>query len=114
MIKKFLDYMRLDLENEEEYDDIILERKSILTSIFGKQETDIEPQQGNILIRKPRDVEEIKGIIDHLLKKNVVMVNLEEVEHSIKRRMIDMLTGYCYTQDQMLRKVNENIYIVSE
>ncbi|MDO5520042.1 MAG: cell division protein SepF [bacterium] len=67
-----------------------------------------------IQVCKPYQVEEVTEIIDHLLQGDGVMFNLEKIEHKNKQRVIDMITGYCYSKDQRLKQVNEDIYFVCE
>lgn len=67
----------------------------------------------NIIIMKPRRLNDAKDIIDKLSEGNTVAVDLDHAPDSEKQRIMDMLAGYCYCTQSNIESINTNIYIIS-
>lgn len=67
----------------------------------------------NIIIMKPKKLNEAKDIIDKLQEGNTVAVDLAYAAENEKQRIMDMLAGYCYCTQSNIESINTDIYIIS-
>lgn len=72
-----------------------------------------EEEKGNIIISRPKRIDDAKEIIDHLMSGNSVTIDLEKAEGQIKQRIMDMIVGYGYCANCNIERVNDNIFVVS-
>lgn len=73
-----------------------------------------ESAKPNIIIYKPEKVGDAKDIIDCLLDRNTVAIDLERANGRERQRIMDMVAGYCYCSHCNIEQVNKNIFIVSK
>lgn len=64
-----------------------------------------------MIIVEPMGFEEVQMIVDHLKNKQTVILNLEETEKSIARRIADFLGGAIYALDGSMQKVSGSILL---
>ena len=62
---------------------------------------------------KPERFENAAEIADHLRDKRTVVLNLEQTNKDIARRLIDFLSGVAYAQEGKIKKVAVNTYIIT-
>ena len=62
---------------------------------------------------KPEKFDEVSDIADSLLKKNAVVLNLENVNKSISARILDFLSGVAYANDGQIKRVAKETYIIT-
>ena len=64
-------------------------------------------------IYKPeRFGEETRGIADELIKTHTVVLNLEDTNKDMARRILDFLSGVAYANDGKIKRVATNTYII--
>lgn len=119
----FMDKMKNAIGlGEEEYDE-----DDILTGDFDKE--DDEPRasfgrknkvvnihattQLKVVVMQPENFEDAKGIADHLKTKKPVIINLEELETDVARRVVDFLSGAVYGLDGNIQKVSAGIFLIA-
>jgi cell division inhibitor SepF len=64
-----------------------------------------------IILMEPLGFDEVKTITDYIRNKQAVIVNLEETEHAVARRIVDFLSGAIYALDGATQKVSEGIFM---
>ena len=64
-----------------------------------------------MLIIEPESFEEVQAIVDHLKNRRVVIINLEETEKSIARRIADFVGGAIYALDGSMQRINGSIFL---
>jgi cell division inhibitor SepF len=64
-----------------------------------------------MIIVEPCGFEEVQMIVDHLKNKQTVILNLEETDKSIARRIADFLGGAIYALDGSMQKVSGSILL---
>lgn len=64
-----------------------------------------------MVIVEPSGFEEVQIIVDHLKNKQTVILNLEETDKSIARRIADFLGGAIYALDGSMQKVSGSILL---
>ena len=66
-----------------------------------------------VVLVKPERFENAAEIADHLRNKRTVVLNLEQTNKDIARRLIDFLSGVAYAQEGKIKKVAVNTYIIT-
>lgn len=69
--------------------------------------------QMKVVLVKPDRFETAAEIADHLCEKRAVLMNLEQTNKDISRRLIDFLSGVAYAQDGKIKRVAANTYIIT-
>lgn len=69
--------------------------------------------QMKVVLVKPDRFETAAEIADHLREKRAVLMNLEQTNKDISRRLIDFLSGVAYAQDGKIKRVAANTYIIT-
>ena len=69
--------------------------------------------QLQVVLVKPERFENASEIADHLRDKRTVVLNLEQTDKNIARRLIDFLSGVAYANEGTIKKVALSIYIIT-
>ena len=69
--------------------------------------------QVQVVLVKPERFETAAEIADHLREKRTVVMNLEQTQKDVARRLIDFLSGVAYAQDGKIKKVANSTYIIT-
>ena len=69
--------------------------------------------QVQVVLVKPERFENAAEIADHLREKRTVVLNLEQTQKDIARRLIDFLSGVAYAQEGKIKKVAISTYIIT-
>lgn len=69
--------------------------------------------QMSVVIIKPETYEDAQDICDQIKAKKPVVINLEKVEYPIAQRIMDFLSGTCYSLDGSIQRVANNIFIIA-
>ena len=68
--------------------------------------------QLQVVLVKPERFENASEIADHLRDKRTVVLNLEQTDKNIARRLIDFLSGVAYANEGTIKKVALSTYII--
>lgn len=66
-----------------------------------------------VVLVKPDRFENAAEIADHLKDKRTVVLNLEQTNKDIARRLIDFLSGVAYANEGKIKKVANSTYIIT-
>ena len=69
--------------------------------------------QLQVVLVKPERCENASEIADHLRDKRTVVLNLEQTDKNIARRLIDFLSGVAYANEGTIKKVALSTYIIT-
>ena len=69
--------------------------------------------QLQVVLVKPERFENASEIADHLREKRTVVLNLEQTDKNIARRLIDFLSGVAYANEGTIKKVALSTYIIT-
>ncbi len=69
--------------------------------------------QLQVIIRKPETLEEAYEIADSLLERHTVVINLENTNKEVGRRILDFLGGVAYANRGALTKVAHSTFMVT-
>lgn len=139
VMDKFLNYMKLndedDYDTDDDYldDDDYAEEPSVKKS-FKEQDIDkpitrkpaakVTPMPKNntrrmqgggmeVCVIKPTSVEDAREITETLLANRTVVLNLEGLDVDIAQRIIDFTSGSCFAIDGNLQKISHYIFIIT-
>lgn len=109
-------------EGEEEEEDFLFENDHSNKSQFSSMPYDSKKgrivdihttTQFKVVVLQAKRFEDVKDIADHLKNKKPVVVNLEDTEKDVARRMIDFLSGVVYAIDGGIQKISQGILMVT-
>ena len=69
--------------------------------------------QLQVVLVKPERFENASEIADHLREKRTVVLNLEQTNKDIARRLLDFLSGVAYANEGKIKKVAISTYIIT-
>ena len=122
----FDELKRLARPYEDEEDDTYEEDFTpVSTKESGRDRSDRELERRNkvvnihtttqlqVVLVKPERFENASEIADHLREKRTVVLNLEQTEKNIARRLIDFLSGVAYANEGTIKKVALSTNIIT-
>lgn len=104
---------------EEDYEPVAHKERAeaprIIKRTMGtfKTSNTAQPGQMQVVLVKPDQFGDVTGIADHLNAGRTVVLNLEETEMSVSRRIVDFLSGAAYANGGNMRKVAKNTFIIA-
>ncbi len=141
VMDKFLNYMKLNDEDDDYYDDYddyddsdvvdTSPRKTVAlkdTSVepdedrgAKRQMTKVTPIRARklsgsgmeVCVIKPTSVEDAREITETLLANRTVVLNLEGIDVEIAQRIIDFTSGSCFAISGNLQKISHYIFIIT-
>lgn len=69
--------------------------------------------QLSVVLVKPDKFENAAEVADHLREKRTVVLNLEQTNKEIARRLVDFLSGVVYALDGKIKKVANSTFIIT-
>ena len=69
--------------------------------------------QLQVVLVSPSRFENASEIADHLRDKRTVVLNLEQTDKNVARRLIDFLSGVAYANEGTIKKVALSTYIIT-
>ncbi len=138
VMDKFLNYMKLNDEDEDFYDDDYFEEEPVEEKIkkqpvmkddfnddmdktLKKPVPKVTPMRqtkktGNgmeVCVIKPTSIEDAREITETLLANRTVVLNLEGLDVDIAQRIIDFTSGSCFAMSGNLQKISHYIFIIT-
>lgn len=117
LINKMLNFV--GLENSEEEEEEIEKQEMIeedMTSLPNKRSKIVNihtTAQLKVVVMQPDSFDDAQDIADHLKSKKPVVINLENVDKDIARRIVDFLGGAVYAVDGNIQKVSNGIFLIA-
>lgn len=126
IVNKVLDFLGVETDNEEEFENEniyeysdnneIEEEQNEERSFFGKKSKIVsmpQVQQVKMVITQPTSFEQSEEICNYLKEKKSVIVNLEYVNKEVARRIIDFVSGAVHALDGHIQKVSNSIFLIA-
>ncbi len=66
-----------------------------------------------VVLVEPSSYDEVQSICDDLRSKKPVIVNFEEMDKDVAKRMVDFISGAVYALDGTIQKVSNGIVLVA-
>ena len=136
VMDKFLNYMKLNEEDDDFYDDgyddelieskqpkqlakddIIDEEdrpvKKTVPKVTPMRQTKKTGNGMEVCVIKPTSIEDAREITETLLANRTVVLNLEGLDVDIAQRIIDFTSGSCFAISGNLQKISHYIFIIT-
>ena len=98
-----------ELEEEEPSEEVITEpprrNKPRVVALQGAQ------RQFKVVVFEPKTFEEVQAIVDQLKNHRPVIVNLEESDRALARRIVDFMSGATYALAGAMQKISASIFL---
>ncbi len=69
--------------------------------------------QMEFYVTSPGSFEDAQEICDNIRRNSPVVVNLEKVEQLTAQRLMDFISGACYSLDGSIQRVSNNIFLIA-
>ena len=69
--------------------------------------------KAKLLLVQPNRFEMAADIADRIIERNAIVLNLEDTQKDVARRMLDFLSGVTYSQDGKIKKVSGSTYVIT-
>ena len=135
-IDKIMDAMKLsDYEDEpvdykDDYNDFTGEPEPVRSTpeprpfksyTGGKASTISKPTvmnlqanvQMEVVLIQPTTFNEAQEICDNIKAKKPCIMNFEKLDHPTAQRIMDFVSGACYTLDGSIKRVNDSVFIIA-
>ncbi|MDK2918305.1 MAG: cell division inhibitor SepF [Candidatus Petromonas sp.] len=118
LIDKVKFFMGLDDYEEEIHDESVedeLPTTSFMSSSSKKNKiVNIHTStQMKVVIYEPKNFEEAPEIVDNIKNRKPVIINLENLEQDLAKKIFDFLNGAVYALDGQIQKVSKGIFILA-
>ncbi len=139
VMDKFLNYMKLNPEDEDDYfdddyleDDVVEEKpkkqlspvndediaedkavRKPLPKVTPMRQTKKTGNGMEVCVIKPTSIEDAREITETLLANRTVVLNLEGLDVDIAQRIIDFTSGSCFAISGNLQKISHYIFIIT-
>lgn len=108
--------MELEEEQEEPKKKVQTEQprrnEAMPRIIGGKSKTVSYSPAMQVVLVKPERYDDVTSIADHLNDKKTVVLNLEETDRDLSRRIVDFLSGATYANHGNMRKISKGTFLI--
>lgn len=106
-------FSRFRKRNFDDLDDEIEEYEVEGETVDVEANATLEGSSLELKIFKPKTMAQLLPAVDHLRAGKTVILNLEDVEAPLYRRMIDFISGAAYTMRVTIKKATGNSYCIA-
>lgn len=121
-LKKMFSTYEEDYEEDDRYEEN--EEREERNNDYSKNQNDTSKQSSKlvninataqlaVVLVKPTAFENAAEIADNLKDKRTVVLNLEQTNQEIARRLIDFLSGVAYANEGKIKRVANNTFIIT-
>ncbi|WP_092486537.1 cell division protein SepF [Desulfoscipio geothermicus] len=68
-------------------------------------------RQMRVTVVEPTSFDDVQGIADNLKNRRPVIINLEQAEPGLAKRVVDFVSGATYALDGSMQKVGKGIFL---
>lgn len=68
-------------------------------------------KQIKVMVVEPFSFDDAQSVADHLKNRKPVVVNLENTEQEVAKRMVDFISGTTYALSGTIQKIGHNIFL---
>lgn len=99
---------------EKSYEEPVAPKRESSARLIKSKTINYSQTQGQlqVVLVKPDRFDEVTSIADHLNEGKTVVLNLEESQRDVSRRIVDFLSGVAYANGGNMRKVAKNTFII--
>ncbi len=104
------DEPEVDFNGEDEKEEV--SREEVRTGRRSAQVVSIHSQkQMRVVVFEPKSFEDSQGIADQIKNRRPVIVNLENAEKPLAKRVVDFISGTTYALNGNMQKVGNGIFL---
>jgi cell division inhibitor SepF len=70
-----------------------------------------QPKQIKVMVVEPFSFDDAQHVADHLKNRKPVVINLENTDKDVAKRMIDFISGTTYALGGTIQKIGNNIFL---
>lgn len=111
IMDKVLGFMGFEEEEIEVYDETPQytdeSQKKKKGALFGLP----TQKQMRVIVMEPTKIDDVQGIVDNLKNRRSVIVNLENADKELARRVVDFISGATYALNGTIEKIGTDIFI---
>ena len=117
LVDKVLNFMGFEEEQEDEHGreiSAVEEEKEVIQKPKKNrgQVVSLHTQrQMRVSVVEPYGYDDVQGISDHLKNRRPVIVNLEQSDAELAKRIVDFVSGTTYALDGSMQKVGKSIFL---
>lgn len=101
--------VEMDEEEKQKVEEVV-EPKSKRSSNLVNLPT-VQPKQVKVMIVEPFAFDDAQNVADHLKNRKPVVVNLENTDREVAKRIIDFISGTTYAISGSIQKIGNNIFL---
>lgn len=114
---ELLDKVRTLLRPGEEEDDYLDDYEKLpergSARVKTRQEVSIRATANlKVMLVQPKGMQDLPGIADELRGGNTLVVNIEQSDRELARRILDFLSGVAYALDGRVHRIATDTYMV--
>jgi cell division inhibitor SepF len=120
ILNKVFYFMGIGEAAEEDHDDIEVSAKpqiEAVTSSVHKKSNVVNIHSASspmkVVLVEPVAYEEVQSICDDLKSKKPIIINFEDMDKEVAKRMVDFISGAVYALDGTIQKVSNGIVLVA-
>ncbi|TCO78961.1 cell division protein SepF [Marinisporobacter balticus] len=118
LVDKVKYFMGLDDydEDEDELVETSVEYDENITPIASKNKKIVNihtTTQMKVVVYEPNEFEESPSIVDNLKNRKPVIINLENLDGELAKKIFDFVSGAVYALDGSIQKVSKGIFILA-
>jgi cell division inhibitor SepF len=119
---KLKNIMTVPEDEEYEDDDVDIISKHTDKSSSSIKQDDIKRNkvvnihtttQLQVVLVKPDRFDDASSVADHLNEKRTVVLNLEQTNKEVSRRLVDFLSGVAYANNGQIKRVANSTFIIT-
>jgi len=117
LVDKVLNFMGFEEDQEDgsEHGISTLEEEKTIIQKPKKNKGQVvslhSQRQMRVSVVEPYSFDDVQGIADHLKNHRPVIVNLEQAEPELAKRVVDFVSGATYALDGGMQKVGKGIFL---
>lgn len=102
-----------DYFEEDEKEEVVREEPRATNNRKGAQVVSIHTQkQVKVVVLEPQAFEDSQNIADQLKNRRPVIVNLENADRNLAKRIVDFVSGTTYALGGNMQKVGNGIFLL--
>ena len=99
------------VEEDKWREDRYREEEEITPSKRRGQVVNLHAQRHKVVVVEPHSFDEVQGIADNLKSRRPVVINLEQADAELAKRVVDFISGCTYALNGSLQKVGSGIFL---
>lgn len=119
-LNKVLYFMGIGDNNEDEHEEEVTASKPVFEAIPNnsyKKSNIVNIHSATppikVVLMEPTNYDDVQEICSNLKSKKPIIVNFENVDKELAKRMVDFISGAVYALDGTLQKVSNGIVVVA-